>query len=406
MSSGALHSFTRALFGLAWFAVLCFASHSAAFPLPAPTRPTTFPLTRPTRAGVEVVAWGRNNYGQTSVPQGLTSVVEVSAGLYHCLALKLDGTVVAWGDNRFGQLNIPPGVTDVVSISAGGTHNLALKSNGQVVAWGQNDSGESTVPGAAADAVAIAAGAGHSLALRLNGEIVAWGFNPTGAASVPLIWNGRSFAPPSDVVAIAATGGASFALLGDGRLLTWGPFDIVNEGGQMRPTVRIDQLADVANIFRSIGNRLPYFPPLILMRDGTVVPGNQTVLAPPAGVRATSVAGSNTHSLALLEDGSLITWGESQLDVPPALDNVISIAAGEAFSVAVKLRSRPALDIFPTRVGVRMHLEVGLRYQLESATELPNFSPIGDPFIATSETHTQEFVINDTGRYFRIQEVP
>ena len=43
-----------------------------------------------------VVAWGRNDYGQSTVPAGLKAV-QIAGGVYHSLALTDDGTVVAWG---------------------------------------------------------------------------------------------------------------------------------------------------------------------------------------------------------------------------------------------------------------------------------------------------------------------
>jgi len=44
-------------------------------------------------------------------------------------------TVGGWGNNDFGQLSIPAGLTNVTAISAALVHNLALKSDGTVVGW-------------------------------------------------------------------------------------------------------------------------------------------------------------------------------------------------------------------------------------------------------------------------------
>ncbi len=49
-----------------------------------------------------VTAWGRNTYGQTNVPPGLSNVVAITEGGYHCLALKSDDTVAAWGGKPEG----------------------------------------------------------------------------------------------------------------------------------------------------------------------------------------------------------------------------------------------------------------------------------------------------------------
>jgi alpha-tubulin suppressor-like RCC1 family protein len=130
-----------------------------------------------------VVAWGRNQYGQSNVPAGLTNVVAVSAGVYHSLALKSDGTVVAWEGNDFGQSDVPAGLTNVVAVSAGQYNNLALKSDGTVVAWGANV--QSDVPAGLTNVVAVSAGLYHSLALKSDGCMVAWGSNIDGQCDVP-----------------------------------------------------------------------------------------------------------------------------------------------------------------------------------------------------------------------------
>jgi hypothetical protein len=80
---------------------------------------------------------------------GLTGVTQVAAYSYVSLALRSDGTVWAWGDNRAGQLGNARSSTPVTrpvntigvgsgitQLSAGDFHVLALKSNGTVLAWG------------------------------------------------------------------------------------------------------------------------------------------------------------------------------------------------------------------------------------------------------------------------------
>jgi hypothetical protein len=66
----------------------------------------------------------------------------------------------------------------------------------------------------------------------------------------------------------------------------------------------------------------------------------------------------------------------------------------------------PTLTIGVSRVNVTVSVVLGRRYQLESSANLATWSPIGDPFVAQDDTVTQEFVVQDTGRYFRINEVP
>jgi predicted cobalt transporter CbtA len=73
------------------------------------------------------------------------------------------GTVVAWGRNDYGQTNVPAGLNDVIAIAAGGAHTVVLRSDGTVVAWGRNDHGQTDVPaglaGVTAGSVSAALGA-------------------------------------------------------------------------------------------------------------------------------------------------------------------------------------------------------------------------------------------------------
>jgi len=187
-----------------------------------------------------VYSWGLNdkgqlgggdNYGWNKFPRFvydywydyLTNVISVSAGAYHSLALKSDGTVWAWGWNTgWGEdgylgtgfseeyLNVAypvkgPGGSGYLyasQISAGfyDLFSLALKSDGTVWGWGSNYDGQlgqgvtgSATPipypvqvlgsggsGYLTNIIAISAGSYHSLALRNDGTVWAWGWNGYG----------------------------------------------------------------------------------------------------------------------------------------------------------------------------------------------------------------------------------
>jgi len=66
----------------------------------------------------------------------------------------------------------------------------------------------------------------------------------------------------------------------------------------------------------------------------------------------------------------------------------------------------PTLTIGVSRVNVTVSVVLGRRYQLESSADLATWLPVGAPFVAQDDTVTQEFVVQETGRYFRINEVP
>ena len=238
-------------------------------------------------ASNRVFAWGSNGSGQLGdttfnqrtipVPVMATgvladkTVIALSAGNSHSLALCSDGTVAAWGDNTNGQLgnntttasSTPVAVSaaagvsalsgkTVVAISAGGYFSTALCSDGTLATWGRNDFGElgnnsttqSNVPvlvntnsGTSAlygkSVAAISNGYGYGAALCSDGTVVTWGHNlfgqlgnnSTTLSTVPVLVNaasGVSTLYGKTVVAIAAGWNMCMALCSDGSLASWG----------------------------------------------------------------------------------------------------------------------------------------------------------------------------------------
>lgn len=351
--------------------------------------------------GGAVAAWGENFHAQldagyrdtfeeSPVPAlGLSGVTALAAGNGSNLALLGDGTVRAWGGNLWGQLGdgtrtgtwqkevgyvAVSGLSGVRAIAAANAHDMALLQDGTVMAWGNNYYGQlgdgkggidghtgalQTRPqsvGGLGDVLAIAAGGGSDFALLADHTVMAWGRNDAGqlgigeigpetcldetGARVPCstvprpvgtpVVNERGEAevrPLEGVAAISAGAEAAYALLESHRVMAWGDDERgqLGTGGEpVRAEPAPQQVIDA-----STG-------------------------APLSGVVA--VAGGRHHALALLSDGLLVGWGESEhgelgavaaaqcqrkvtcvtAATPVAgLAGVTAVAAGSGYSLAV-----------------------------------------------------------------------
>ncbi len=178
-----------------------------------------------------VWAWGHNDKGQlgdgsTTTRRSpvqvkgvggsghLNDVIAISAGYYHALALKADGTLAAWGDNSKGQLGNnsstasfknPVAVSsleDISAIAAGGLHSLAAGTNGLIWAWGDNSKGQLGIDSTSnkrvptqADRIdqitSVAAGHYHSIVMDDYGYVWAWGDNSKGQLGIDSTSNKR-----------------------------------------------------------------------------------------------------------------------------------------------------------------------------------------------------------------------
>ncbi len=260
-----------------------------------------------------VTGWGGNASGQTSAPADLSGVQAISAGYYHSVALKNDGTVIAWGSNNSGESTVPAGLTGVQAIATGVAHTVALKSDGTILAWGDNSSGQVDVPAGLAGVRAIAAGWKHTVALKDDGTVVAWGYNLSGQTTVPAGLTG--------VQAIAAGSSHTVVLKNDGTVVGWGNY--------------IPLLNMPAGLSSVQAIAAGEYHTMALKSDGTVVVwgnnSNGQLIVPTglSGVKA--IAAGQYHSVALKIDGTLVAWGKNdsgQTTVPAALRNMWAVSAG------------------------------------------------------------------------------
>ncbi|XP_023343350.1 uncharacterized protein LOC111712841 [Eurytemora carolleeae] len=160
-----------------------------------------------------VYVWGSNHYGQLGsgkkiiqsnkpIRLSLESIVQISAGQFHSLALDSSGLVYSWGWGVHGQLGNghfddveEPQVVHrlsklvVVQVAAGYAHSLCLTENGEIWSfglglYGQLGSGhtdKSLVPVRVvlnAPVRQVSTGYFHCLAISVDGTVYQWGSHP------------------------------------------------------------------------------------------------------------------------------------------------------------------------------------------------------------------------------------
>jgi len=195
----------------------------------------------------------------------------------HVVALTDAGEVVAWGNDDFGQCDPPELGESAIDVAAGKRFSMALTESGRIVVWGASRSRRPLTPVAHLRFVEIAAGAHHGVGLGEDGTVFCWGNDSQGQCSPP--------DPEARFRLVAAAGGTTMGITTKGEVAIWGA---------------------AAPALRSA-------IPEIVRRNAS-------------GVRQIGVGDSACW--VLLEDGTLVGWGElpadstGSRDAPEALADV------------------------------------------------------------------------------------
>jgi subtilisin family serine protease len=278
------------------------------------------------------------------------------------LVLKPDGTLV---DKRLSPAEkrngtAPPSLTDVKKIALGRWHAAALRSDGTVAVWCARADRVTierechnevlTVPPGLSDVVDIAAGVNFTVAVKRDGTVVGWGspveernLRRGNASIVPF----ASTAGLADIQLVFAGSPLNkegwSATKRDGSLL------YLNRAGLLQP---VPPLKNVIAL-EVTGTHKDF---MALLSDGTVVswtsqddfldgPSVDQITPIPGAVGITAIAAGMMHTVALKRDGTVMTWRcrflcedrgmGSVLTVPPGLTNVVAIAAYDYESMAL-----------------------------------------------------------------------
>ncbi|MCU0776037.1 MAG: cadherin-like beta sandwich domain-containing protein, partial [Akkermansiaceae bacterium] len=275
------------------------------------------------------ISWGFNFYGQlgngttgtnSAVPVPVSrsgilagkTVIAMTGGDDHSLALCSDGALASWGNGISARLGRGP----VVSTSESSSLPVAVYQEGVL---------------AGKTVVALAAGTGHSVVLCSDGSLAAWGSNFSGqlgdgttfnATASPVAVNSSGVLAGRRVVGISVRRNLSLAVCDDGRVAAWG----TNNGGQL-----------------GTGNTTASQVPVLVDHTGVL-----------AGKRVVSAAAGDDFALALCDDGSLVAWGSNDegqfgngtISATPSLPvlvdrsgvlagkTVVGIAAGDSHGLA------------------------------------------------------------------------
>ncbi len=257
------------------------------------------------------------------------------------------GNVAAWGENQVGELGdgtfsgpetcepefvfcskhpIPvEGLPEAIQLAGGSEFSYALLKSGKMMSWGNNVAGELGIGSAEGQSrptsistlsgvTAMSAGYNYGLAVA-NGAVDSWGLGEQGQLGLGptqvISLSPKEVSGLSSITAVAAGGEISVALRSNGEVWAWGE-----------------------NRYGELGDGTTSGPE----RCSSNTPCSNYPVMVSGLSEAVAVAAGKTFAMALLSDGTVMTWGRDNFgqlgngkfeksDLPVKVDGLAGVTA-------------------------------------------------------------------------------
>jgi alpha-tubulin suppressor-like RCC1 family protein len=278
-----------------------------------------------------------------SVPLAVSNprVVKVTGGAAFTVALFDDGTLKAWGSNALGEIGVPRAEETAAQSSSSSAKTTGINLSSRPI----------TVPGVK-NIKDISSGGFHTLALTTAGSVYGWGHNYRLVVRSAISPNAEDIVEPikmedaSNTARIYTTFDGSFIVQSDGQVLVRGESWTLFDPNVLTPFEKLKNAREIRGGFAAM---------IALLDNGQVkvrsLEKHLKLVKGLSDIVAVAAGSAESHKLALRKDGTVWAWGynpigqfgngstsEKYFDVPvlvPGLKNVVQIAAGVDHSMAL-----------------------------------------------------------------------
>uniref|UniRef100_A0A8R1XQ80 HECT domain-containing protein n=3 Tax=Onchocerca TaxID=6281 RepID=A0A8R1XQ80_ONCVO len=299
------------------------------------------------------------------------TIIQISAGRSHSMAVSDDGRLFAWGSNSHGQLamsidvlnsDIPkrvPSLPETVQVACGASHTVSLNGGGRVFIWGQQSDGRIRYSPAEVEifisipVIQISAGNLFTMVLTASGTLFAWGKNEEGQLGD---FTNRDASNPCEipninsVVTVECGDSHAIALTHEGRVFSCGS-DSFGQLGCGQPSRSQNCMRAITEMLGSHVTRIA------CGRCHTIV-----------------VANGKMHTFGLNSNGQLGHGNTRNQITPRVIDsvtNVSSVFAGWDQSFCLQVHTKHAYEVLS---GPNCYLQKPKYLSLRRIRELFSFA--------------------------------